>query len=105
MLTKEEVKVLRRVVEREEGILELKEKYEEYKKLDTPRGFEKMKDEYVLDDYLMFMDNAEKVLFPEEKEETVLKVAALEEVEKEEIVIPKPSDALEKFKNRFNKFF
>lgn len=105
MLTKEEVKVLRRVVEREEGILELKEKYEEYKKLDTPRGFEKMKDEYVLDDYLMFMDNAEKVLFPEEKEKTVLKVSALEEVEKEEIVIPKPSDALEKFKNRFNKFF
>lgn len=105
MLTKEEVKVLRRVVEREEGILELREQYEEYKKLDTPRGFEKMKDEYVLDDYLMFMDNAEKVLFPEEKEKTVLKAAALEETEKEEIVIPKPSDALEKFKNRFNKFF
>lgn len=105
MLTIEEVKVLKGIVEREEGIQDLREQYEEYKKLDTPRGFEKMKDEYVLDDYLMFMDNAEKVLFPEEKEKTVLKAAALEEVEEEEIVIPKPSDALEKFKNRFNKFF
>jgi hypothetical protein len=105
MLTKAEVKVLKGIVEREEGILELKEKYEEYKKLDTPRGFEKMKDEYVLDDYLMFMDNAEKVLFPEEQKETVLKVAALEEVEEEEIVIPKPSSALEAFKNKFKKFF
>ena len=31
MLTKEEVKVLRGIVEREEGILELREQYEEYK--------------------------------------------------------------------------
>ena len=80
MLTKAEVKVLRGIVEREEGIQDLREQYEEYKKLDTPRGFEKMKDEYVLDDYNEFMDNAEKVLFPEDKEESVLKAAALEEV-------------------------
>lgn len=105
MLTKAEVKVLRGVVEREEGILELREQYEEYKKLDTPRGKDKMEDAHVLDDYNEFMDNAEKVLFPEEQNETVFKAAALEEVEEEEIVIPKPSDALEKFKNRFNKFF
>lgn len=51
------------------------------------------------------MDNAEKVLFPEEQNETVFKATALEEIKEEEIVIPKPSDALEKFKNRFNKFF
>ena len=105
MLTKEEVKVLRGVVEREEGILELREQYEEYKKLDTPRGKDKMEDAHVLDDYNEFMDNAEKVLFPEEQNETVLKATALEEIKEEEIVIPKPSDALEKFKNRFNKFF
>ena len=105
MLTKEELKVMKEIVEREEGILELREQYEEYKKLDTPRGFEKMKDEYVLDDYLKFMDNAEKVLFHEEQKETVLKVAALEEVKEEEIVIPKPSSALEAFKNKFKKFF
>ena len=81
MLTKEEVKVLRGIVEREEGILELREQYEEYKKLDTPRGKDKMEDAHVLDDYNEFMDNAEKVLFPEDKEESVLKAAALEEVE------------------------
>lgn len=104
MLTKEEVKVLRGIVEKEEGIQGLREQYEEYKKLDTPRGKDKMEDAHVLDDYNEFMDNAEKVLFPEEQNETVFKAAALEEVE-EEIVIPKPSDALEKFKNRFNKFF
>lgn len=105
MLTKAEVKVLRGIVEREKGIQDLREQYEEYKKLDTPRGFEKMKDEYVLDDYNEFMDNAEKVLFPEDKEESVLKAAALEEVEEEEIVIPKPSSSLEAFKNKFKRFF
>ena len=51
------------------------------------------------------MENAEKVLFPEEQKEEVLKVAALEEVGEEEIVIPKPSNALEAFKNKFKKFF
>ena len=105
MLTKEEVKVLRGVVEREEGILELREQYEEYKKLDTPRGKDKMEDAHVLDDYNEFMDNAEKVLFPEEQNETVFKATALEEIKEEEIVIPKPSSALEAFKNKFKKFF
>lgn len=105
MLTKEEVKVLRGIVEREEGILELREQYEEYKKLDTPRGKDKMEDAHVLDDYNEFMDNVEKVLFPEEQKEEVLKVAALEEVGEEEIVIPKPSSSLEAFKNKFKKFF
>lgn len=105
MLTKEEVKVLRGIVEREEGIQGLREQYEEYKKLDTPRGKDKMEDAHVLDDYNEFMDNAEKVLFPEEQKEEVLKVAALEEVEEEEIVIPKPSSSLEAFKNKFKKFF
>lgn len=105
MLTIEEVKILKGIVEREEGIQDLREQYEEYKKLDTPRGKDKMEDAHVLDDYNEFMDNAEKVLFPEEQKEEVLKVAALEEVGEEEIVIPKPSSALEKFKNRFNKFF
>ena len=64
-----------------------------------------MEDAHVLDDYNEFMDNAEKVLFPEEQKEEVLKVAALEEVGEEEIVIPKPSNALEAFKNKFKKFF
>ena len=64
-----------------------------------------MEDAHVLDDYNEFMDNAEKVLFPEEQKEEVLKVAALEEVGEEEIVIPKPSSSLEAFKNKFKKFF
>lgn len=105
MLTIEEVKILKGIVEREEGIQDLREQYEEYKKLDTPRGKDKMEDAHVLDDYNEFMDNAEKVLFPEEKNETVFKAAALEEVGEEEIVIPKPSSALEAFKNKFKKFF
>ena len=105
MLTIEEVKILKGIVKREEGIQDLREQYEEYKKLDTPRGKDKMEDAHVLDDYNEFMDNAEKVLFPEEQKEEVLKVAALEEVGEEEIVIPKPSSALEAFKNKFKKFF
>lgn len=101
MLTKEEIKVLKEITEREEGILTLKEQYEEYKKLDTPRGKDKMEDAHVLDDYNEFMDNAEKILFPETVEMKVLKAVANEE----EIVIPKPSPTLEKFKNKFKKFF
>lgn len=98
MLTIKELEVLKGIVEREEGILELREQYEEYKKLDTPRGKDKMEDAHVLDDYNEFMDNAEKVLFPEES----LPIKAMIE---DTIVIPKPSDALEAFKDKFSKFF
>lgn len=97
-MTKQELEVLKNVYEKESGILELREKYEEYKKLDTPRNFERMKNECVLDDYLKFMLDAEKVLCD---------APCVQEVNtlSNELELPKPSKALEEFKNKFNKFF
>ena len=45
MLNRAELEMMREIYERETGMLDLKEKYEEYKKFDTPRNFEKMKKE------------------------------------------------------------
>lgn len=97
MMTREELRVMREIVDREEGILDLMKEYKEYKKLDTPRGYDKMEESHVVDDYNLFMDEAEKILFSDK----TIKMAKTTS----EIVIPEPSDALKKFKDRFNKFF
>ena len=54
MLTRTELEIMREIFERETGIKATRKKYEEYKKFDTPRNFEKMRKECVLDDYLKF---------------------------------------------------
>lgn len=65
--------------------------YKRYKRLDTPRTFEKMEASGVLEDYKNFMNECEMFLFSG--------------VEMYSISLPKPSKALEDFKNKFNKFF
>lgn len=103
MLNKTELEIIRGIWERETGILEVKEKYEAYKKLDTPRNFEKMKKDCVLDDYLKFMNDCENFLL---NDEIVIEDFNIEKTEvKGNIELPKPSSALEAFKNKFNKFF
>lgn len=104
MLTRTELEMLKEIFERETGMSILKRKYEEYKKFDTPRYFEKMKKECVLDDYLKFMNDCEN--FFENDAVTIENISMLAENKIEgRITLPKPSEALEKFKNRFNKFF
>ena len=101
MLNRTELEMMRGIFERETGMLDLKDKYEEYKKFDTPRNFEKMKKECVLDDYLKFMEDCENFF-----ENNALVIEEVFEYKIEaRIELPNPSPALEKFKNRFNKFF
>lgn len=103
MLTRTELEMMRDIFERETGMSDLKRKYEEYKKFDTPRNFEKMKKECVLDDYLKFMNDCEN--FFENDAVTIETVSMLAENRIEgRIELPKPSNALEAFKNKFNKF-
>ncbi len=49
----------------------------------------------ILDEYNAFMSDCEEIIFSDEKVSTFAV----------RIELPKPSPALEKFKNRFNKFF
>ena len=104
MLTRTELEMMRDIFERETGIKSTREKYEEYKKFDTPRNFEKMRKECVLDDYLKFMSECEEFLSNDSV--TIEDISMLAENRIEgRIELPKPSNALEKFKDRFNKFF
>lgn len=103
MLTRTELEIMREIFERETGIKATREKYEEYKKFDTPRNFEKMKKECVLDDYLKFMEDCEN--FFENDGVIIDSFDANCERIQGRIELPKPSSALEAFKNRFNKFF
>lgn len=103
MLNRAELEMMREIYERETGMLDLKEKYEEYKKFDTPRNFEKMRKECVLDDFLKFMEDCEN--FFENDGVMIDSFDANCERIQGRIELPKPSSALEAFKNKFNKFF
>ena len=104
MLTRTELEMMREIFERETGIKATREKYEEYKRFDTPRNFEKMRKECVLDDYLKFMNDCEN--FFENDAVTIETISMLSEDRiAGRIELPKPSSALEAFKNKFNKFF
>lgn len=104
MLTRIELEMMREIFERETGLKTIKEKYEEYKKFDTPRNFEKMRKECVLDDYLRFMKECEE--FISNDAVTIEDISTLSEDRiAGRIELPKPSSALEAFKNKFNKFF
>lgn len=96
-MTKEQLTVLKEIYEKESGLIDLKEKYDEYKKLDTPRNRKRMKAESVLDDYDNFMDECELIFVPEGFTAEAYTVKGFE--------LPKPSSALEAFKNKFNKLF
>ena len=96
-MTFEELNVLKEIYEKESGLADLRAKYEEYKKLDTPRNRKRMKANSVLDDYDNFMDECELVFVPEGFSGEVYTVKGF--------TLPKPSSALEAFKNKFNKLF
>ena len=74
---------------------ELEKEYQEYKYFADTRGMKMLADRSLVDEYNTFMSKCEEILFADNKIDTF--AARIE--------LPKPSSALEAFKNRFNKFF
>ena len=103
-LTKD-VKEIKRTLHRIEEILageeemtdleRLEKEYKQYKFFADNRGERLLAEQGLLDEYNAFMTECEEILFAEDKVSTFAV----------SIELPKPSSALEAFKNRFNKFF
>lgn len=74
---------------------DLEKQYQEYKYLADTRGQKLLAEQGLLDEYNAFMSECEEIIFTDDKVSTFAV----------KIELPKPSPALEKFKNRFNKFF
>ena len=92
------VKLLREIKELLVGkndMSDLEKQYQEYKYLADTRGQKLLAEQGLLDEYNAFMSDCEEIIFADEKVSTFAV----------KIELPKPSPALEKFKNRFNKFF
>ena len=92
------VKLLREIKELLVGkndMTDLEKQYQEYKYLADTRGQKLLAEQGLLDEYNSFMSDCEEIIFSDEKVSTFAV----------RIELPKPSPALEKFKNRFNKFF
>lgn len=92
------VKLLREIKELLVGkndMADLEKQYQEYKYLADTRGQKLLAEQGLLDEYNAFMSECEEIIFVDEKVSTFAV----------KIELPKPSPALEKFKNRFNKFF
>ena len=92
------VKLLREIKELLVGkndMTDLEKQYQEYKYLADTRGQKLLAEQGLLDEYNAFMSECEEIIFKDEKNSTYAT----------KIELPKPSPALEKFKNRFNKFF
>ena len=92
------VKLLREIKELLVGkndMSDLEKQYQEYKYLADTRGQKLLAEQGLLDEYNSFMTAAEEIIFADEKVSTFAV----------KIELPKPSPALEKFKNKFNKFF
>ena len=92
------VKLLREIKELLVGkndMTDLEKQYQEYKYLADTRGQKLLAEQGLLDEYNAFMSDCEEIIFADEKVSTFAV----------RIELPKPSPALEKFKNRFNKFF
>lgn len=92
------VKLLREIKELLVGkndMTDLEKQYQEYKYLADTRGQKLLAEQGLLDEYNAFMSECEEIIFTDEKVSTFAV----------RIELPKPSPALEKFKNRFNKFF
>ncbi len=80
---------------KDDEMSDLEKQYKEYKYLADSRGMKLLGEQGLLDEYNEFMSAAEEILFADESIATF----------NIKIELPKPSDALEKFKNKFNKFF
>ena len=92
------VKLLREIKELLVGkndMSDLEKQYQEYKYLADTRGQKLLAEQGLLDEYNAFMSECEEIIFTDDKVSTFAV----------KIELPKPSPALEKFKNRFNKFF
>ena len=92
------VKLLREIKELLVGkndMTDLEKQYQEYKYLADTRGQKLLAEQGLLDEYNAFMSECEEIIFADEK----VSIFAVK------IELPKPSPALEKFKNKFNKFF
>lgn len=88
---KEDLQKIKMILTGDDEITELEKEYREYKFFADTRGMKLLADKGLVDEYNAFMNECENVLFSD--------------VNSLKIDIPKPSDALEKFKNKFNKFF
>ena len=92
------VKLLREIKELLVGkndMTDLEKQYQEYKYLADTRGQKLLAEQGLLDEYNAFMSECEEIIFADNSVSTFAV----------KIELPKPSPALEKFKNRFNKFF
>ena len=86
---------IRDLLKGKDEMLDLEKQYQEYKYLADTRGQKLLAEQGLLDEYNAFMSDCEEIIFADEKVSTFAV----------RIELPKPSPALEKFKNRFNKFF
>lgn len=73
----------------------LEKEYKDYKFFADSRGMKMLAERGLVDEYNAFMSECEEILFSDNKIDTF--AARIE--------LPKPSSALEAFKNKFNKFF
>lgn len=91
------VKLLREIKELLVGndMTDLEKQYQEYKYFADTRGQKLLAEQGLLDEYNEFMTAAEEIIFVDNSVSTFAV----------KIELPKPSPALEKFKNKFNKFF
>ena len=72
-------------------LTDFEKEYKEYRAFADARGMKMLSEAGLVDEYNQFMSECEELLFSD--------------VEKLKIELPKPSSALEAFKNKFNKFF
>ena len=92
------VKLLREIKELLVGkndMTGLEKQYQEYKYLADTRGQKLLAEQGLLDEYNAFMSECEEIIFADNSVSTFAV----------KIELPKPSAALEKFKNKFNRFF
>lgn len=86
---------IRNLIAGKDEMSELEKEYQEYKYFADSRGIKMLSEQGLVDEYNDFMSRCEEILFS--NSETSTFAARIE--------LPKPSSALEAFKNRFNKFF
>ncbi|MEE1476420.1 hypothetical protein [Fusobacterium sp.] len=86
---------IRNLIAGKDEMSELEKEYQEYKYFADSRGIKMLSEQGLVDEYNTFMSQCEEILFSDNKIDTF--AARIE--------LPKPSSALEAFKNRFNKFF
>lgn len=85
---KEDVETIKKMLLGDETS-ELEKEYKEYRRFADARGMKLLGESGLLDDYNEYMSSLEDILFCENAFRS----------------IPKPSEKLEAFKNKFNKYF